>query len=84
VQQDRIYKISWRSILTLIFFGGLMFLLVCFSIFLSHIFISALLLLLAFICFGYAFYLLKKRKEAKAFYWDDEGIVVDLQGNKVY
>jgi hypothetical protein len=41
-------------------------------------------LLLAFVFLGHAYYLLKKRKEGKAFYWDNEGIVIDLQGNKVY
>ena len=38
-----------------------------------------------FICIFRVFLLsLKKKREGKGFYWDDEGIVIDLQGNKVY
>ncbi|WKA54488.1 hypothetical protein [Planococcus shixiaomingii] len=33
---------------------------------------------------GYSIYLWRKRKEGKGFYWDDEGVVVDLKGSKVY
>ncbi len=33
---------------------------------------------------GYSIYLWRKRKEGKGFYWDEEGIVIDLKGNKVY
>jgi hypothetical protein len=40
--------------------------------------------LFPFVLIGYAIYLLKKRSEGKGFYWDDEGIVIDLNGNKVY
>ncbi|QKE76004.1 hypothetical protein HPK19_25165 (plasmid) [Arthrobacter citreus] len=41
-------------------------------------------LIFPFIFIGYAIYLWRKRKEGKGFYWDDEGIVIDLNGNKVY
>lgn len=27
---------------------------------------------------------MKKRRENTVFYWDDEGIIIDLDGNKVY
>ncbi|MFC3212494.1 hypothetical protein [Planomicrobium okeanokoites] len=33
---------------------------------------------------AYPIYLWRKRKAGKTFYWDEEGIVIDLQGNKVY
>lgn len=33
---------------------------------------------------AYPIYLLRKRKEGHGFYWDEEGIVIDLKGNKVY
>ncbi|MGI2328167.1 hypothetical protein [Planococcus sp. YIM B11945] len=33
---------------------------------------------------GYAIYLWRKRKEGRGFYWDDEGVVIDLDDNKVY
>lgn len=32
----------------------------------------------------YGFYLLKKRRGNTVFYWDDEGIIIDLDENKVY
>ena len=34
--------------------------------------------------FGYSLYLLKKKLDGAGFYWDDEGVVIDLQGNKIY
>ncbi len=45
-----------------------------------------LLLLFIFSIFtiGYSIYLWRKRNEGKGFYWDDEGIVIDLKGNKIY
>ncbi|WP_341200991.1 hypothetical protein [Planomicrobium okeanokoites] len=33
---------------------------------------------------AYPIYLWRKRKAGKTFYWDEEGIVIDLQGNKIY
>lgn len=33
---------------------------------------------------AYPAYLWRKRKEGKSFYWDEEGIIIDLRGNKVY
>jgi hypothetical protein len=41
-------------------------------------------LILPFTFIGFAIYLSRKRNEGKGFYWDDEGIVIDLKGNKVY
>ncbi|OIK11800.1 hypothetical protein BIV60_17495 [Bacillus sp. MUM 116] len=41
-------------------------------------------LIFPFTFIGYAIYLSRKRNEGKGFYWDDEGIVIDLKGNKVY
>lgn len=41
-------------------------------------------LILPFTFTGYGIYLWKKRKQGKGFYWDEEGIVIDLNGNKVY
>lgn len=32
----------------------------------------------------YPIYLWKKRKEGRGFYWDNEGVVIDLKGAKVY
>lgn len=33
---------------------------------------------------GYAVYYEKARRQSKGFYWDDEGVVIDLDGTKVY
>lgn len=41
-------------------------------------------LIFPFTLIGYAIYLWRKRNESKGFYWDDEGVVIDLNGNKVY
>lgn len=40
--------------------------------------------LYSFVFLGYSIYLWRKRKEGKGYYWDDEGVVFDLQGNKVF
>lgn len=50
----------------------------------SHIFTFIMSLSFSFVFLGSSIYLWKKRMENKGFYWDDEGIVIDLQGNKVY
>ncbi|MEW4282532.1 hypothetical protein [Priestia koreensis] len=33
---------------------------------------------------GYAVYYEKARRQSEGFYWDDEGVVIDLDGTKVY
>lgn len=46
--------------------------------------VSILMFILSIFTIGYSIYLWRKRNEGKGFYWDDEGIVIDLKGNKVY
>ncbi|MBU8878841.1 hypothetical protein BGM26_07555 [Bacillus sp. FJAT-29790] len=87
MEQVKIYKISLYPILALMFTGGIMFFSFCFmslTDILLNIFISFVGLFFSFVFLGYSFYLLRKRREGKGFYWDDEGIVIDLHGNKVY
>ncbi|MFF3102260.1 hypothetical protein [Viridibacillus arvi] len=87
MEQVKMYKISLYPILALMFTGGIMFFLFCsmgLTDILSNIFISFVGFFFSFVFLGYSFYLLRKRREGKGFYWDDEGIVIDLQGNKVY
>jgi hypothetical protein len=40
--------------------------------------------MLSFVFLSYSFYLLSKRKQGKGFFWDEEGVVIDLNGNMVY
>lgn len=47
-------------------------------------FLGILFLIIPGLFLYYGFYLLKKRRENTVFYWDDEGITIDLNGNKVY
>ncbi|MDQ1000516.1 hypothetical protein QFZ28_000916 [Neobacillus niacini] len=51
---------------------------------LQHLFVFIGPLTLSFVFLGYSFYLLSKRKQGKGFFWDDEGVVIDLNGNMVY
>ena len=46
--------------------------------------ISILMFIFSTSIIGYSIYLWRKRNEGKGFYWDDEGIVIDLKGNMVY
>ncbi|MGE8078831.1 hypothetical protein [Peribacillus loiseleuriae] len=83
----RMYKISLYPILVFMFTGGIMFFSFCFmglNEILSHIYLSIVGLFFSFVFLVYSLYLLRKRREGKGFYWDDEGIVIDLKGNKVY
>lgn len=52
--------------------------------FLESPFISIFGMVFSIFTIGYSIYLWRKRKEGKGFYWDEEGIVIDLKGNKVY
>ncbi|MCA1318276.1 hypothetical protein LC085_00005 [Bacillus tianshenii] len=51
---------------------------------LQHLFVFIGLILLSFVFLGYSFYLLSKRKQGKGFFWDEQGVVIDLNGIKVY
>ncbi|KMY56177.1 hypothetical protein AC623_10805 [Bacillus sp. FJAT-27231] len=51
---------------------------------LSNIFFVIIGLFVSLVFLGYSIYLLRKRRQGKGFYWDSEGVVIDLQGNKVY
>lgn len=46
------------------------------------LFVVSLVISLTFTIYG--IYLFQMRRQGRHFYWDDEGIVVDLKGNKVY
>ncbi|MDA2254373.1 MULTISPECIES: hypothetical protein [Bacillus cereus group] len=47
-------------------------------------FLDTLLIIFPVLFLYYGFYLLKKRRENTVFYWDDEGIIIDLDRNKVF
>ena len=84
MEQLRLYKISLLPILGFISFGLLWFLLGILAFLQEPSFSIIGLIFPPFIFIGYGIYLWKKRKQGKGFYWDDEGIVIDLNGNKVY
>ncbi len=67
--------------------GGVMLFFFCASWInevLPNLFTSLIMLLFSFLLLGYSFYFLRKRSEGKGFYWDDEGVVIDLKGTKIY
>ena len=80
------HKISLYFILSLKVIG-IILLFLCFvniKEVLSHIFTFIFGILFSFVFLGCSIYLWRKRKEGKGYYWDDEGIVIDLKGNKVF
>jgi hypothetical protein len=78
------YRISLLPILGFISFGVLWCLLFILALKEGISFTYMISLIFPFTFIGYGIYLWRKRKEGKGFYWDDEGIVIDLNGNKVY
>jgi hypothetical protein len=86
LEQVRLYQLS-RFFISTVMGMGIVFLFLCFADFrgiISHIFQFIFGLFFSFVFIGYAIYLWRKRNEGKGFYWDDEGVVIDLQDNKVY
>lgn len=79
------YKVSWFFILLVMVMGIFPLpLLVDIKEVISNIFPSFIVLIVSVGFLGYSIYLCRKRIEGKGFYWDDEGVVIDLEGNKVY
>ncbi len=62
---------------------GILLLILCFLAF-RLAFWSILMFAFSTSIIGASFHLWRKRREGKGFYWDEEGIVIDLNGNKVY
>jgi len=79
----RIYKISMPLIFGFMIMGIFLCLVFIMAIKQAPL-VSILGLIFSIFTIGYSIYLWRKRKEGKGFYWDDEGIVIDLKGNKVY
>lgn len=84
LEKVRMYRISLIPILGFMTFGLLWLLLLILVLKEGVSFTLIISLIFPFTFIGYAIYLWRKRKERKGFYWDDEGIVIDLKGNKVY
>ncbi|WP_316569492.1 hypothetical protein [Neobacillus sp. YIM B06451] len=80
----KVYRISLLAISVFMVFGFTWFGLGIFSLLQKAT--AGLLLTLSFplLFIVYATYLLRKRSQGNGFYWDEEGIVIDLNGNKVY
>lgn len=80
----KIYRVSKFPIITFMLAGIILIILPFGDIkgILTNLPLFIGLLCLAFLFLGYSLYLLKNRK--KGFYWDDEGVVIDLKGTKVF
>ncbi|MGE7771386.1 hypothetical protein ACQKMK_12700 [Viridibacillus arvi] len=86
MEQEKLYKLS-RCFISTLMGAGVIFLLLCFVDIrgiTSHIFTFIFGLFFSFVFIGYAIYLWRKRNEDKGYFWDDEGVVIDLEGNKFY
>jgi len=83
----RIYKISLYPIFILSFAGASIILLLFYSAlndFVSNLFLFVFGLLCSSLFIILAISLLRKRSDGKGYFWDDEGIVINLKGNKMY
>ncbi|AQQ55098.1 hypothetical protein B0X71_11140 [Planococcus lenghuensis] len=81
------YNISWFPIVVFISTGVIILSLLGFvdwKEFSTNILTFIANLIVSSVFMGYGIYLLRKRREGKGYYWDDEGIVIDLKGNKVF
>lgn len=77
------YRIS--LVLILVFMvAGIVLLLLSIMALKAALMVSILMVIFSTFTIGSSIYLWRKRTEGKGFYWDDEGIVIDLKGNKVY
>lgn len=83
MEQVRIYRISLLLILGFMV-AGILLCILCFLALREAPIVSILLFIFSISTLGSSIYLWRKRNEGKEFYWDDEGIVIDLKGNKVY
>ncbi len=77
------YRISLLLILGFVVAGILLFILFIMAL-RDALSISILVFIFSFLTIGYSINLWRKRNEGKGFYWDDEGIIIDLKGNKVH
>lgn len=84
LEQIRIYRISIMFIGVLITVGLVWCILFILALIQETSFTIFITLIFPFTFIGYAIYLWRKRNDGKGFYWDNEGIVIDLNGNKVY
>jgi len=91
MEQQRMYRISLLPIGALLTGGILVFLLLILALgntpkneVMEVLLLSLVMAFFSFSLIGCSLYLWRKRKAGNGFYWDDEGIVIDLNGNKVY
>jgi hypothetical protein len=91
LEHHNIYRIS-RLTIGAFLIGGLLFLLIYIIALINapwqglgaFFMLTLVIMLLSTMCIGWSVHLWRKRKEGMGFYWDEEGIVVDLKGNKIY
>lgn len=91
MEQSKIYRISLQ-IIGLFMFLGLLYLFICLLAlnanpprgFLKTLESISFTVIPPFFPIAYSLYLWKKRNEKIGFYWDKEGVVIDLKGSKIY
>jgi hypothetical protein len=83
LEQARLYRVSLVLIMIFMVAGILLFILSFLALSAAPM-VSILMFIFSTFTIGYSIYLWRKRNEGIGFYWDDEGIVIDLKGNKVY
>ncbi|PSL36209.1 hypothetical protein B0H99_10730 [Planomicrobium soli] len=91
MKKSEVYRLSMTTITVFTLFGILFFSLMLMSLdeFFEGSLLESILAAISGIFFsilftGYGIYLWKKRKQGYGFWWDDEGVVIDLNGTKVY
>lgn len=79
------YKVSWFPIISLMTAGVITLMLPLSNIkeFYKHLPAAIFLFVFSVVLIGYSTYLLQKRRSYQGFYWDDDGVVIDLKGNKI-
>lgn len=83
MEQVKMYRISLLLILGFMV-AGILLCILCIMALKDAPIVSILMFIFSIFTIGSSIYLWRKRNEGKGFYWDDEGIVIDLKGNKVY
>ncbi|CRK84723.1 hypothetical protein [Neobacillus massiliamazoniensis] len=84
MENTRIYRTSWRIIISFMGVGILFFLMCILAIPTGISFPLILGFLFSFTAIFLGLYDWKNRRKGKGYYWDEEGVVVNFKGNKVY
>lgn len=91
MEQGKVYRPSLLTIVAL-FVTGVFFITVYIMALVyspwqglgSFLMLTVMLASLSALSLGWSFHLWRNRKNGNGFYWDEEGIIIDLKGVKVY